>query len=131
LESNTYDGLRAQVEYPESWRPEPGDTIVGEAVAWSDYHKTDETSGEEKTCKILTLRDEAGVEHGIWCWHSILRSELANVRPGDLVAISYTGKKPRQKGDGAYHHYRVAVQAAALSEPVGEARSAQDDDIPF
>jgi hypothetical protein len=130
-----FDALRARVEYPASWRPESGDTLLGEAVGWSDYEKTDPISKETKTCRILTVRDESGLEHGVWLWHSVLRQELERVNPGDLVAISYVGKRPRQSGDGAYHHYRVAVEAGegdgeAGSTPV-EPTAAQDGDIPF
>jgi hypothetical protein len=95
-------------------RPEPGDTLVGESGGWSTFEKTDPESGEKKTCEILTVRDRDGVEHAVWCWHSILKADLVGkVARGDMVAISYVGKKPRQSGDGAYHHYRVAVEKSA------------------
>jgi hypothetical protein len=131
MESNSrtgLDALRAQVDYPTSYRPEkPGDAVAGEAIAWSDFEKTDERSGERKSCRILTIRDEAGVEHAVWCWHSVLRNELAGVVPGDLVAISYGGKRQRKSGDGSYHSYRVAVQ----HNEAGGVVSSADSDIPF
>ena len=70
---NSFDALRARVEYPAAWRPDPGESLVGEAVGWSEYSKVDPASGETRECQILVVRDEAGVEHGVWCWHSILR----------------------------------------------------------
>jgi hypothetical protein len=117
-EPTPLDRLRAQVEYAPSWRPEPGDTIVGTAIAWSTYEKQDPASGEKKQCPILAVRDQAGAEHAIWCWHAVLRHELVDkVEPGDLVAISYVGKRPRQSGDGSYHCYRVAVAQARGETP--------------
>lgn len=52
-DSTSLDRLRTQVEYPESWRPEPGDTLVGTAVAWSTFEKTDPATQETKECQIL------------------------------------------------------------------------------
>jgi hypothetical protein len=128
--SSDFDALRSRVEYPPAWRPEPGETAVGEAESWADFSKADPESGETKSCRILTLRGEDGTKVSVWCWHSILRAELADVVPGDLVAISYAGKKPRQKGDGSYHHYRVAVEKRAAERPT-ESAGGQDAEIPF
>jgi hypothetical protein len=35
-----YSRLAAQVEYPEAWKPEEGDTIVGEVVGWEEVTLT-------------------------------------------------------------------------------------------
>jgi hypothetical protein len=44
MNSSEYDALRSRVEYPAAWRPEPGETTVGEAEGWSDFEKTDPQS---------------------------------------------------------------------------------------
>jgi hypothetical protein len=41
----------------------------------------------------------------------VLRKELVGkVEPGDFVAIHYRGRKTKQKGDGDYASYRVALE---------------------
>jgi hypothetical protein len=43
--SNMTERLRAQVEYPEAWMPERGETLIGEAVAWETVEREDQPAG--------------------------------------------------------------------------------------
>jgi hypothetical protein len=115
--------LQAEVEYPEAWKPEPGETLVGLAVRWEEV--TLDRDGDERTCHVLTVRTQDGSERSVWCWHFVLRHELVGkVEPGDFVAISYRGRKTKQEGDGDYAAYRVAIDK-------NDGPSTTADDIPF
>jgi hypothetical protein len=128
---STLDELRASVEHPVAWKPQPGETLAGEAVRWEAV--TIERQGEEpKPCSVLVIRDGSGVEHGIWTWHTVLRNELVGkVSPGDFVAVHYLGMRTKQSGDGTYAGYRVAVRKAERDDATEKAEGSQGDDIPF
>ncbi len=106
-----YEKLQAAVEYPEAWTPEPGDTLVGEALRWETVTvKRDD--GDERPCEVLTVRDPAGKEWAVWTWHTVLQNELiGKVNAGDLVALHYRGRRARLSGDGDYAAYRVAIES--------------------
>lgn len=132
MTGSRFDDLLAQVSFPESWKPkEKGDHIVGEAVRWATVSVAGH-SDEAKSCDVLTLRCPDGVERNVWTWHSVLRLELVGkVEPGSLVAIEYLGRREKQKGEGSYAGYRVAIQAASASGGSSAASPSQQDDIPF
>jgi hypothetical protein len=92
-----FEKLAAEVEYPEAWMPEPGDTLVGEARRWETVTvKRDD--GTERPCEVLTIRDQHGTERAVWTWHTVLRNELVDkVEPGDFVAIHYRGRRAKLK----------------------------------
>jgi hypothetical protein len=129
-------------DFPESWRPQPGDVLVGEYVR----RDTGTSSYDGSTVPILVLRDEAGKEWGAWVFHTVLRQQLAAKRPrvGELVAIRYEGKR-QGAGGSTYHCYRVAVEREGgewtddlATEAVEEfasqpapASKPDDDKIPF
>lgn len=127
--STTLDELRASVEYPAAWKPHEGETLVGVAVRWEQV--TIERKGEEpKPCSVLVLRDDDGLEHGVWTWHTVLANELiGKVERGDFVAIHYRGLREKQNGDGRYASYRVAIKKAEVTD--GEAKGGASDGIPF
>jgi hypothetical protein len=110
------DRLKGEVEYPEAWIPEPGGTLAGEVLRWESV--TIERDGEgPRTCDVLTLRTPDGTERSVWTWHAVLRNELVGkVEPGDFIAIHYRGRKQKQKGDGDYASYRVAIEKKASPE---------------
>jgi hypothetical protein len=116
------DRLRREVEYPEAWKPEEGESIAGVAVRWEEV-TLDRDGDGPRTCDVLTLRTEDGVERSVWTWHFVLHKELVGkVEPGDFVAINYRGRKAKKKGDGDYAAYRVAI---------GKSDGTEEDDIPF
>ena len=112
-QDNPYDRLTKAVEYPEAWTPEPGDTLVGEALGWETVTvKRDD--GTERPCEVLTLRGQDGKERAIWTWHTVLQNELiGKVGEGDLVALHYRGRRARLSGDGEYAAYRIAIERRA------------------
>jgi len=117
--------LTAKVEYPEAWKPEPGDTIVGEAVRWETVTPRE----GERSCEVLTLKTADG-ERSVWCWHAVLASELVGkASSGDLVAIHFKGKRTRQDGNGEYASYRVAIERGTEPTPAGGNET--DDGIPY
>jgi hypothetical protein len=136
--------LAAQTEHehPESWRPEPGDVLVGTFVR----RDSGVSSYDGKTYTIVVIRDENGVEHGVWAFHTALRQQLSAARPkpGEAIALRYRGK--RQGANATYHDWRVAVDReqseddwsdlegeAADVEPDWQPQvtAAADDETPF
>jgi hypothetical protein len=123
---DTFDRLKSEVEYPEAWKPEEGESLVGVAVRWEEV-TLDRDGDEPRTCDVLTLRTEGGIERSVGTWHFVLRNELVDkVEPGDFVAINYRGRKMKQKGDGDYAAYRVAIEKGQNT-----GSSVPEDDIPF
>lgn len=121
-----YDRLRSLVEFPEAWMPNPGDTLVGEAVRWETV-----TTRSDATAEVLTVRTNEGVERSVWCWHAQLRYGLIadkgdvdavirdggerKCRVGDLVAIHYRGKSAMDDGNEAAS-YRIAIERPETTE---------------
>jgi hypothetical protein len=128
LDDPTYESrlekLAAEVEYPEAWMPEPGDTLVGETLRWETVTvKRDD--GAERPCEVLTVRDQHGAERPVWTWHIVLQNELiGKVEPGDFIAIHYRGRRAKLKGEGDYAAYRVAIEKADKPSP-------EEDGIPY
>jgi hypothetical protein len=137
--ANRLARLKGQVEYPESWIPEPGATLVGEVVKW-DTGTTDTGTTQE----ILVVRDQDGVEHSVWTWAAQLRYRLIAdketleasgvlpepehrlARVGDFVAIHYRGKRPFTANDGQVyesHSYKVAIEKKVESDVDAEAEA--------
>jgi hypothetical protein len=93
--------------------PEPGQTLVGEAVG----RETVQREGQPD-CDVYTIRDQSGKEWAVWTWHTVLKNELVGkVQAGDFVAIHYRGKRPRQDGGGEYAAYRVAIDKSERQPP--------------
>jgi hypothetical protein len=117
MQSNTedrYTRLASQVEYPEAWKPDEGDTIVGEVVNWEEVTLTGDDD-KERSCQVMTLRTQEK-DRAVWLWHTVLQNELIDkVDLGDFVAIHYLGRRKKQSGDGDYAAYRVAIDSAPKS----------------
>lgn len=123
------DALKEGLEddYPPSRILEPGDAMVGEIEGLS--------KGQTKMgpAHILVLRTERGLE-SLWILHSVLKNELARIRPGvgEVIAIKYLGKQKTKDGQRDFHNYRVAVlgrEAEALQWD--ELDAEQADGIPI
>ena len=106
-------------EFPAAWRPDQKDSgdpnpIIGEFVemqtANTDYGAT----------YVMVLRLEDGSEKAVWLLHTVLKNELARVKPkpGETVGIKYLGKQKTAEGSkfDSYIGYRVKVD-----RPQGEA----------
>lgn len=91
-------------DYPEAWKPEPGEKIAGQVVSV--------TMGPDMgygPYPIVTLNVE-GKERAIHAFHQVLRTELARRRPrqGDQLEIVYGGtRKPKSGNGNPFHVYRV------------------------
>ena len=138
--NDRYDKLKKSVEYPEAWKPEKGDTLVGRALDWETVTPKPD---EDRTCEVLAVRESDGTERSVWCGHAQLRYKLIadkdaieasgdptgaaiphearKAQRGDFVAIHYRGKFPMPDGTYEAASYRVGIERP----PEGE------DDIPF
>lgn len=130
-------------DYPEAWRPDPGESILGEVVEISSRET------EYGRYRIIVLkRDGDGARLAIHAFHQVLEQELARIQPqiGHRIGIKYLGK-PEGKN---YASYRAATENPAAvewekppevpesdipndfpavnSQPVA---TGADDDIPF
>ena len=86
----------------ESWRPEPGDVLVGELVN-IDVRATE----YDPACPVLTIRMEDGGLIAVWAFYTVLRSELQKQDPqvGEWLAIRRLEDHP----DRGYRRYGVIV----------------------
>jgi hypothetical protein len=97
--------LRIELEredgtYPESWRPQPGDILVG------TIEKYDRASTSYGTYNIAVLRDEQGALHSVWLMHAVLLDEFRKLRPrpGERLGI-----KRLEDAERGYRRYAVRV----------------------
>ncbi|MEJ5370251.1 MAG: hypothetical protein WHT08_18220 [Bryobacteraceae bacterium] len=116
--------------WPESWRPEPGDVLVGTVLRYDVGHTA---YGPVRTC---TVRTDDGERVAIWLSSTVLLDLFKRERPqvGERIGLRYQGKHPEH----GYHRYRLIVDR---DEPLsfdplgGEARvpaaAAEDDTAPF
>jgi hypothetical protein len=124
---------RAAGPRPESWRPDKPELghpnpLVGVLEAVVDG--PDRGYGPTK---IAELRDPDGRAWAVWILGHVLRVEFLERSSapaiGELVAISYEGRKRRESarpGEPAeYEAYRVVVERSA------QPAAAVDDGIPF
>jgi hypothetical protein len=125
--------------FPESWVPsQAGDCVEGAFV------RLDEGYGRDgDVCAIVILRDSDGVEHGIWLWHLVLRSDFARLKPevDEVVTVTYLGKRKSATGR-AYHSYNVHadresqltwddLEAESTNESLPKPLAEDDDSVPF
>src|SRR5215213_7454024 len=124
--NTTAHKLRAQVEFPDPWKPHDGSpaTLVGRVTAATEIPYRDRNGGEQ-TCPAFVVRDDSGKEWTVATFHSVLRSELlehgkrGKIEAGDWVAIHYRGLKIGETGI-EYHGYRVAVERPNVDETTDE-----------
>jgi len=96
---------RAALETVEIWQPEPGELLAGEYVG----HRDIEHPRFGKQWQLM-LKDESGNVYAVWL-NNWLRQNLKaqNLAIGDLVCISYLGKKRTSQGS-EYNGYSLAVE---------------------
>lgn len=120
--------------YPESWRPEAGDTFVGVFQRLESGHTS------YGPAWIAVLSDvKTGEERSIWLLHTALRNQFKRHAPvaGELVAVKYEGKATSSTGQ-KYDNWTVRVdrsdKPADWSHVPGDAEAAPvdtHDDFPF
>lgn len=110
--------------YPEAWRPQPGDKLIGEVVA---LDVRDGYSGKPYPV-VVVLDDDAGKELAFHAFHDVPRRELAAQRPqvGERIGVLYRGKPAGQ----SYEGYRLIVDRAGGQDRLDWSRFADDDGEP-
>lgn len=103
-------------QFPEGWRPHPGDKTVGQVVS------LDTRDGQYGAYPVVTVAADDGREVAVHAFHTVLRGELARLRPepGERIGIAYHGR-----GDGSYERYRVIVERDRPAGGVDWDREAQ------
>lgn len=93
-----------QSDFPEAWKPNPGETITG---VLERVEVIDPNGQGPYPC--VTIKTSDGTLRALHAFHSVLSRELARRRPkpGDELTVTYHGK--REGGQyGGYHSYAVA-----------------------
>jgi hypothetical protein len=115
---------KAEEPAPESWRPEPGDKIMGRVIR---YEKgTTQGWGDAPIVVLESLRTQ-GRLISVWMFHTTLVNEFKKQRPkvGEALMLEYHGKV-EAKGEGQpYHSWRLVIDRAnggglSLDEAFGE-----------
>jgi hypothetical protein len=114
--SSTSDISERVESFPEPWKPEVGDKLVGEVIG------VEQRNGEYGSYPIVVVMTEDGSEFAFHGFHTVAKNELAKQRPevGDKIAIKYFG---RTEDDRGYERYRILVdkpQEAVDWDAIGE-----------
>jgi hypothetical protein len=100
--------------YPEAWRPEPGEILVGFIVSYDVGHTP---YGEVRT--VMVAQEDTGRKVSLWLSSTVLLDlfQRHKPQPGERIGLKYLGKDP-EKG---YHRYRLVVDRPELVEltPLG------------
>lgn len=99
----------------ESWRPEPGDKLVGTVVEVSTFQ------GDYQPYPVIEVEKDDGTVWAFHAYHTVAKNEIARLEPaeGDKIGIKYFGKvktKPGSKYD-SYEKYAIKVQKASGEVP--------------
>ena len=96
--------------FPEAWRPETGDKLVGTIIS------LDERENEYGVYPIVTVLTDAGDELSWHAFHTVAKNELAKLEPrvGEQIGIKYHG---RDKSD-RYERWRVLMLDRDAESPV-------------
>jgi hypothetical protein len=131
-----YDELEGWDEMPPSWKPVPGEVLVGVVEGYDRYQGQ---YGEYRVCLLREATENSLLT--VYLSSTVLWNEFAKIRPkiGETIGIKYLGKS---EGNNPYHRYKVVVDrevdvnaffgAASASAPEPTTPEAsEDDDIPF
>jgi hypothetical protein len=117
--------LRSELEtwngWPEAWRPEPGDILVGIIDGYDVGHTA---YGPVRT---VLLTQDTGGRVSVWLSSTVLLNlfEQHKPKPGERIGLKYLGKD-ENKG---YHRYRLVVDRPGTDfTPLGGER---DEAMPF
>lgn len=106
-ELETWDG------YPDAWRPEPGEILVGVVVEYDQGHTA---YGPVRT---VIIAGEDGRRVSLWLSSTVLLQlfQRHQPKPGERIGLKYLGKDP----DKGYHRYRLLVDRPVTLElsPLG------------
>jgi hypothetical protein len=101
----------------DGWDPQPGDKVVGEVVAVTEYESTKRQGETYPVVDVLTDPDTiTGLR--IYGSRTVLGNELRKLdpKPGDRLAVKFLGlQKPGT--DGEYFGYKVMLERAAVASP--------------
>lgn len=88
--------------FPEPWKPNPGEKLVGTVVEVGER-----VSDYGGTYPVITVLTDDGQEKVAHAFHTVLKNELARLRPapGDRIAVKYFGRDEAR----GYEKYRVLV----------------------
>ena len=98
----------------QTWRPEPGDFIVGVLAHRRDNVLSRTMAAEEyEPCIVLTLDVPRRGFLDVWCIHTVLRNEViaVNPQPGEVYGIKYFGERVPAGGTKGYHHWTIRRMA--------------------
>lgn len=118
---------QSQQGYAPAWMPKEGETVAGTVCAMDAL--PNDFGDPYPVITVQTLEPKVGDEgrlsvHG---FHTALSSQLTNVKIGDIIGVTYLGKKQqkvKKKGVQAYENYRVA-----LMDPEGNAKPTRAADF--
>ncbi len=94
--------------FPEGWKPKVGDSLIGTVA---EVSTRDSDYGGEYP--VVVIETEDGREIAIHAFHTVLKNELARLRPreGDKLGVKCHGRD-----GGEYEKYRVLLERAEPEE---------------
>lgn len=109
--NNQMDDPMLPPDFPEGWRPNPGDVVEGKVVDLDRAYSTYQGS----YYPIITIEQADGKQVAVHAFHSVLKNELVKRKPknGERIRIVYLGKKEhKQQGMNPIEVYKVTSESA-------------------
>lgn len=87
-----------------TWKPEAGDSIVGEVVA------LEPNKGKNSDSTVAEIVDGKGEQHSVWL-SAVLLGEFQRqrIRVGDVVGIKFLGRETNPKSGREYKSYGLKI----------------------
>lgn len=120
---------RINAEPAAGWKPEKGDSVIGEIVSISEAPGTN-----WGPYPLIEIEKDDGTAVAVHAFHGVLKGELERLAPneGDRIGIKYLGKK--QGTNQEYEAYNVALERATpkavTSTPANGSTSAPTSTTP-
>ena len=124
-------------DFAPMWAPDEGDSCEGIVTESGDIKGQYGTY----TCYTVACTEDGaftGERLAIHANTKILRDELEDVEPGDLIGLTYKGKRPNKSTEGSHKVHQVAHMPASevveqFPDLAGEppAPKSSEDEEPF
>ena len=95
IESKLNDSKGEGEEYPDPWKPQPGDVLLGTIKSIDLQAPT-----PHGKCDVATIETREGEERALWLSNKVLRQSWKELQPKvrDRIGVKYEGRRESRSG---------------------------------